>query len=160
MHIGRWPCPALPAANAAKLGPCCILRPLGFRRRSNALASIGCKARRGLPGRSRRQAHVTADSAIVPDMPFPGDDQGSIIYSTLSSIEASAADALQKAEKAADGSVEPSTSGRGDEPTASSNGIMPDPKKKPPVPHRWVIVGAMALAFVLCNMDKVTQLLC
>ncbi|KAK9916910.1 hypothetical protein WJX75_008641 [Coccomyxa subellipsoidea] len=90
-------------------------------------------------------------------MPFPGDDQGSIIYSTLSSIEASAADALQKAQKAADGSVEPSTSGRGDEPTASSNGIMPDPKKKPPVPHRWVIVGAMALAFVLCNMDKVNM---
>ncbi len=107
--------------------------------------------------------HVAADSAIVPDVPFPGDDQGSIIYSTLSNIEDAAADALQKAEKALDGSVEPSTSGRDMDPTngpaGSSNGSMPDPQNKPPVPHRWVIVGAMALAFVLCNMDKVSHLM-
>ena len=37
---------------------------------------------------------------------------------------------------------------------ASSNG--PGPEEKPlRVPHRWRVVGMMALAFVLCNMDKV-----
>ncbi len=43
----------------------------------------------------------------------------------------------------------------GDAPE-SQNGTAPEsPGGKGPVPHRWVIVGAMALAFVLCNMDKV-----
>ena len=38
----------------------------------------------------------------------------------------------------------------------SQNGTPPEsPQGKGPVPHRWIIVGAMALAFVLCNMDKV-----
>lgn len=97
----------------------------------------------------------------MPNVPFPGDDQGSIIYSALSDIEEAAAGALQKAEEALDDAVKPSTSGRGTSgPAVSSNGSMPDPKSRPPVPHRWIIVGAMALAFVLCNMDKVNLLLC
>lgn len=29
------------------------------------------------------------------------------------------------------------------------------PPKPPRVPHRWKVTIAMALAFVLCNMDKV-----
>lgn len=36
----------------------------------------------------------------------------------------------------------------------SSNGAGPE-EKPPRVPHRWRVVGMMALAFVLCNMDKV-----
>ena len=36
----------------------------------------------------------------------------------------------------------------------SSNGAGPE-DKQPRVPHRWRVVGMMALAFVLCNMDKV-----
>lgn len=36
----------------------------------------------------------------------------------------------------------------------SSNGSGPE-EKQPRVPHRWRVVGMMALAFVLCNMDKV-----
>jgi hypothetical protein len=36
----------------------------------------------------------------------------------------------------------------------------PGPNNKGPIPHRWIIVGAMALAFVLCNMDKVGALRC
>ena len=36
-----------------------------------------------------------------------------------------------------------------------SSGGPPNNKPEPRIPHRWRIVGMMALAFVLCNMDKV-----
>ncbi|KAL0036177.1 hypothetical protein WJX79_006952 [Trebouxia sp. C0005] len=40
---------------------------------------------------------------------------------------------------------------------STSNGGPPDNKPEPRIPHRWRIVGMMALAFVLCNMDKVNM---
>ena len=147
------------APNATRPGPWCILHPLRLKQRSSSFALHTCKTRRSQLGCRRRYCHISADSAIVPNVPFPGDDQGSIIYSALSDIEEAAAGALQKAEEALDDAVTPSTSGRGTSgPAESLNGSMPDPKGKPPVPHRWIIVGAMALAFVLCNMDKVNLL--
>ena len=36
----------------------------------------------------------------------------------------------------------------------SSGGPEEEPKQKK-FSHRWQVVGMMALAFVLCNMDKV-----
>ena len=90
----------------------------------------------------------------MPDMPFPGDDQGSTIYSALSGLESAAGDLMAKAEGAtskAAGSAAPAS----DAPE-SQNGKPPEsPQGQGSVPHRWIIVGAMALAFVLCNMDKV-----
>ena len=37
----------------------------------------------------------------------------------------------------------------------SSGNEAPEPSKPSWVPHRWRVVIMMALAFVLCNMDKV-----
>ena len=115
--------------------------------------------------RRRQRLSVAADGAIVPNMPFPGDDQASTIYTALSSVEAAAASVIERAEQrleAGDSAGDRAVSERGastatgEGGSASTNGARPDPNQKPPkVPHRWVIVGAMALAFVLCNMDKV-----
>lgn len=135
-----------------------MMRPLGLRQRSSSFALTRSKLRQSQRHCGRRKVHISADGAIVPDVPFPGDDQGSVIYTALSDIEEAAATVLEKAEEVLDDAVKPSTSGRGNGPAESLNGSMPDPKNKPPVPHRWVIVGAMALAFVLCNMDKVRTL--
>jgi len=93
-------------------------------------------------------------------MPFPGDDQGSTIYSALSGLEDAAGDLVAKAEEAtsmAMGSTQPANDVTG---SSGSNGT-PSGEQNPKgsVPHRWIIVGAMALAFVLCNMDKVRSIL-
>lgn len=104
--------------------------------------------------KQRRNGLCAATSRpVTPDMPFPGDDQGSTIYSALSGLESAAEDLIAKAEDA-------TSKAMGSTPTASvtdgQNGTSPGgPEKKGSLPHRWVIVGAMALAFVLCNMDKV-----
>lgn len=117
--------------------------------------------------RRRQQLLVSADGAIVPDVPFPGDDQASIIFTALSEVERSAASVIERAEERLARSAADSASRLSSESGAStaavdangaarSNGASPGSQQKPPkVPHRWVIVGAMALAFVLCNMDKV-----
>ncbi len=96
----------------------------------------------------RQRQALTAHGAIVPNVPFPGDDQGSTIYSALSDIEDTANSLVNKEE-------DPSSTSTADKQDASLNGSSPNQNGKGPVPHRWVIVGAMALAFVLCNMDKV-----
>ena len=88
-------------------------------------------------------------------MPFPGDDQGSIIYSALSGL-GNADEPIAKAEEASSAATGSSPPGSRVLDGSQNNGAPPeDPKSKGPIPHRWVIVGAMALAFVLCNMDKV-----
>ncbi len=92
----------------------------------------------------------------MPDMPFPGDDQGSTIYSALSGLESAAEELMAKADEASSSLTGTSQPASGIDDGSQSNGTSPgDPKFRGPVPHRWVIVGAMALAFVLCNMDKV-----
>lgn len=109
-------------------------------------------------------------TGIVPDVPFTGDDQGSTIYTALANLygagkfdesqfeadiyareaggsrsialkstDIPAADTLSTAEETARAlrdSIEPPESG---------------------IPHRWQVVGMMALSFVLCNMDKVNM---
>ena len=97
-----------------------------------------------------------ASRPLVPDMPFPGDDQGSIIYSALSGLGSAADEPIAEAEEASTAATGTSPPGSSVLDGSQSNGTSTeDPKSKGPVPHRWVIVGAMALAFVLCNMDKV-----
>ena len=97
-----------------------------------------------------------ASRPVVPDMPFPGDDQGSTIYSALSGLESAAEDLIAKADEASSSLTGTSQPASGLDDGSQSNGTSPgNQKPRGPVPHRWVIVGAMALAFVLCNMDKV-----
>ena len=114
--------------------------------------------------RQRRQHQVAANGAIVPNMPFPGDDQASTIFTALSEVPP--AGVLENAEdevaKTADqlavrlGSGQDASTATDAVAASSANGATPGgPQHKPKVPHRWVIVGAMAAAFVLCNMDKV-----
>ena len=92
----------------------------------------------------------------MPDMPFPGDDQGSTIYSALAGLESAAGELIAKAEEASGSATGASPAAKSTFDSSQSNGTSPgDPNSKGPVPHRWVIVGAMAVAFVLCNMDKV-----
>ena len=98
-----------------------------------------------------------ASRPVVPDMPFPGDDQGSTIYSALSGLESAAGELIAKADEASSSITGTSQAASGIDDGSQSNGTSPgDPKPGAPIPHRWVIVGAMALAFVLCNMDKVS----
>lgn len=110
--------------------------------------------------------HVAANGAIVPNMPFPGDDQASTIFTALSEVDPTvrkSSQAEQEVARTADQLAARLGSGQGASTAAdpldaaSSNGATPGgpPKPPPKVPHRWVIVGAMAVAFVLCNMDKV-----
>lgn len=49
----------------------------------------------------------------------------------------------------------PSTSGNGAAAAAAAAAVPSDALDLPGVPHRWRIVIMMAVAFVLCNMDKV-----
>lgn len=104
----------------------------------------------------RHRRCQAASRPVVPDMPFPGDDQGSTIYSALSGLESAAGNLIAKADEASSSITGTSQPASGIDDGSQSNGTSPgDPKPRGPVPHRWVIVGAMALAFVLCNMDKV-----
>lgn len=74
-----------------------------------------------------------------------GDDQASTIYTALADVETSIdeGDALQGAPPAAagDGAAGKAAPGAAGEQAG--------------IPHRWQVVGMMALSFVLCNMDKV-----
>lgn len=88
-----------------------------------------------------RRSTVCADAA-VPHIPFPGDNQSGAILAALSQDEDSPSSSSPEEARAI-----PSKS--------PNNGGPPDNKPEPRIPHRWRIVGMMALAFVLCNMDKV-----
>jgi ACS family sodium-dependent inorganic phosphate cotransporter len=113
-------------------------------------------------------------SSIVPDVPFTGDDQGSTIYTALANLyELGSFDESQfeaetyaregKAGKASNKSstvVAPvetpevlAAVGAAAEPVAAESSSTEDLG----APHRWQVVGMMALSFVLCNMDKVNM---
>ena len=110
-----------------------------------------------LQHRSRHGRSSASSRPVVPDMPFPGDDQGSTIYSALSGLETAAEELIAKAEEATSKATGSSSPGKGG--AESKNGVPPGgPERKGPLPHRWIVVGAMAMAFVLCNMDKVVPL--
>lgn len=86
---------------------------------------------------------VECSDAAFPNIPFPGDNQSAGAYAALRSAdELSSGDSI---DMPADASIKPSSNG------APPPGDQPQPR----IPHRWRIVGMMALAFVLCNMDKV-----
>lgn len=86
---------------------------------------------------------VECSDAAFPNIPFPGDNQSAGAYAALRSAdELSSGDSI---DMPADAPTKPSSNG------APPPGDQPQPR----IPHRWRIVGMMALAFVLCNMDKV-----
>ena len=91
-----------------------------------------------------RPRRVACSDAAVPNIPFPGDNQSAAAFAALRS-----SDEVSSSDSAEDSSLK-----------APSNGApAPDDKPQPRIPHRWRIVGMMALAFVLCNMDKVQCIL-
>lgn len=83
----------------------------------------------------------------APEVPWPGDDQASTIYTALSlqtgSFDEEEFELAQKADKAAH--------------DADSDTQQSQQQQEQGVPHRWQVVGMMALSFVLCNMDKVNM---
>ena len=108
-------------------------------------------------------------SSIVPDVPFTGDDQGSTIYTALANLyetQGSFDESQFEAETyAREGKV-----GKSDRKT-STTAPLETPEilaaagsageetnvEEAGAPHRWQVVGMMALSFVLCNMDKVNM---
>ena len=106
-----------------------------------------CRSTSSFQIRRRKRSVTTACAGNpVPYIPFPGDNQAAAVYTAISQ-EAEADDAestdIDKA----------STS----QPSTNSS---PPPGKQPRIPHRWRVVLMMALAFVLCNMDKVYSSAC
>lgn len=119
-------------------------------------------------------------SSIVPDVPFTGDDQGSTIYTalanlyeTMGSFDESQFEAETYAREGAATKGSPLdhptpeilaavqvasslSSSSSDDTTSTSTSSVPDGADIG-VPHRWNVVAMMALAFVLCNMDKVNM---
>jgi ACS family sodium-dependent inorganic phosphate cotransporter len=126
---------------------------------------------------SKSQYNVPRWANIVPDVPFTGDDQGSTIYTALANLyEMGSFDESQfeaetyaregKAGKS--GGKTSSTSApietpevlaaaaAAAEPQSLSSSSSTNPEETLS-PHRWQVVGMMALSFVLCNMDKVNM---
>lgn len=125
--------------------------------------------------RLRARYAVRARSSIAPNMPLPGDDQAALVFSALQEVEeaAEAAAAALLSGGAASG-TQSSANGTGsslaqgappsgpESSGGSGGGGNPGPEVEKPqrIPHRWRVVGMMALAFVLCNMDKVPPYTC
>lgn len=147
-------------------------------------ATAGCA---GHKRRHVVRAHTPRWTGIVPDVPISGDDQGSTIYTALANLyETGSFDESQfEAEtyaREAGGKVisgngvlsaeqmKPNVLAAADEAAqagaklseyATSAQSLSSPPPTPPqqdgIPHRWRVVGMMALSFVLCNMDKVNM---
>lgn len=91
--------------------------------------------------RNKRSVKTACAGNPVPYIPLPGENQAASVYTAISQ-ETEADDAEST------GIDKASTS------QPSING-SPPPEKQPRIPHRWRVILMMALAFVLCNMDKV-----
>ncbi|KAL4421693.1 hypothetical protein ABPG77_010637 [Micractinium sp. CCAP 211/92] len=130
---------------------------------SHAAFTGGGLQRRGLLAAQRRPAtrrrHPLSPAAegeryqqqhVAPEVPMAGDDQASTIYTALADMETSMdeGDASQGAPGAA-------AAGSGDGAAAEGTAAAADQAGS--IPHRWQVVGMMALSFVLCNMDKVNM---
>lgn len=70
-----------------------------------------------------------------------GDDQASTMYTALEGLESSFDEGDLQVQ--------------GDGTAAAAASAAPPAEQQGGVPHRWKVVGMMALSFVLCNMDKV-----
>ena len=115
--------------------------------RSNSAIRYRAKPAHGPVQQLPLLRRVACADAAVPNIPFPGDNQSAAMLAALSTDETSSSDSVDEPEGS----------------KASSNGAPPPPdddKSKVFIPHRWRIVGMMALAFVLCNMDKVATRPC
>jgi len=103
--------------------------------------------RTGGSGRLAHQHPGTRANAAQPSQPGgPGDQPG-----VSTSTQASSSDHAGS-NGTADGAQQHSDPAG---PQLSAQPAQPEQQPKKRMPHRWRIVFAMALAFVLCNMDKV-----
>lgn len=117
---------------------------------------LGSQQHRNLRGFA--QASTAGHSAPIP---IPGDNQYGTIFSA---VDALGDDASTSGGLGEETMVETSRNGR--IPSVNTNldpsaGGPAAGAPEPPgsgIPHRWRVVGMMALAFVLCNMDKVCML--
>lgn len=75
-----------------------------------------------------------------------GDDQASTMYTALEGLESSFDEGDLQAQGSGAAALAPGQQAGGAAAAAEQQGG---------VPHRWKVVGMMALSFVLCNMDKV-----
>lgn len=103
------------------------------------------------PAQQRRQRHPcppcdAPDRHVSPEVPLACDDQASTIYTALQDLDEGSFD---EAEMAAVASLQQQGGG------AAAAALAAPTEQAGGVPHRWKVVGMMALSFVLCNMDKV-----
>lgn len=77
-----------------------------------------------------------------------GDDQASTMYTALEGLESSFDEGDLQAQGSGTAVVAPGQQADGAAAPAAE-------QQQGGVPHRWQVVGMMALSFVLCNMDKV-----
>lgn len=79
-----------------------------------------------------------------------GDDQASTMYTALEGLESSFDEGDLQAQGSGTAVVAPGQQADGAAAPAAE-------QQQGGVPHRWQVVGMMALSFVLCNMDKVNM---
>lgn len=112
------------------------------------------------------QASRSSWSGIVPDFPLTGDNQASTIYTALVELyesEANFDESQVEADTYAREAGKPSskknrTLDTNIDVASSEGGASTTADGQPPeTPHRWQVIYMMALAFVLCNMDKVNM---
>ena len=112
-------------------------RPWGARQRGAAVQR-----------RRPRLQPPAADRHVSPEVPMMGDDQASTIYTALEGLESSFDEGDLQAQGSGAAALAPGQQGDGAAAPAAE-------QQQGGVPHRWQVVGMMALSFVLCNMDKV-----
>ena len=109
-------------------------------------------------------------AAPAPGAPIAGDNHGALIHQLLSEhsdeVEAYVKEGLQEAlEDINNGSrskqpLAVSSQASGGLAEQQSDAGPPEPEGPNQfIPHRWRIIAMMSLAFILCNMDKVCQIL-
>ncbi|PSC72700.1 putative anion transporter chloroplastic [Micractinium conductrix] len=121
-----------------------------LRRHICALAGSASPRRRRAAQRPRPPAaegERYQQQHVAPEVPMAGDDQSSIIYTALADMEMSVDEGDRPQTVAeADAAAAAATTAKAAAEDAAGG-----------VPHRWKVVGMMALSFVLCNMDKVNM---
>lgn len=131
----------------------CLKRPHSVVQtlRVTGLAAQG-KCRGGVPNASN-----SSWSGIVPDVPLTGDDQASTIYTALADLDGAYDESQIEAETYSREATSGSDSEELGGTTLATESNVDEGAEPPETPHRWQVVGMMALAFVLCNMDKVNM---
>ncbi|KAH7618661.1 putative anion transporter 6, chloroplastic [Nannochloris sp. 'desiccata'] len=157
------PAPASPATTPLRLGSSSLPSRLHRRQQLQSLVPASNSAN-----------NVPRWSSIVPDVPFTGDDQGSTIYTALANLYEMGS--FDESQFEAETYAREGKAGKSGNKTSISAAPVETPEvlaaagaAAEPVPaessstedfgapHRWQVVGMMALSFVLCNMDKVNM---